>query len=186
MVNKAKKETMTKSKKLEKPLKAMAPKAMSAKAVAPKLVQKPGQKLMPKMATKLTAATSKSAKKLEPKVKLAIEAIKGKGDKKSDKLELKATELTANPNAEEEEDELDMASSSAGASESGLAMAAATAGAETAAGSLKNFRHHPDIENYYRFIYENDLRYEALEIIDVIVSQRSTQKTVKLAKNKSH
>lgn len=32
--------------------------------------------------------------------------------------------------------------------------------------SLKNFRHHPDLENFYRFIYENDLRAEALAILD--------------------
>jgi hypothetical protein len=31
--------------------------------------------------------------------------------------------------------------------------------------ALKNFRHHPDIENFYRFLYENDLRKEALEIL---------------------
>lgn len=36
----------------------------------------------------------------------------------------------------------------------------------------KNFRHHPDMENFYRFIHENDLRTEALEIIDAILDQR--------------
>ena len=58
--------------------------------------------------------------------------------------------------------------SSGAANEAGIALAAAAANADTAAGSLKNFRHHPDIENFYRFIYENDLRYEGLEIIDIM------------------
>ena len=51
-----------------------------------------------------------------------------------------------------------------------------------AAGSLKNYLDHPDIENFYRFIYENDLRYEALEIIDLMASQRMEIKSAKAAK----
>jgi hypothetical protein len=51
---------------------------------------------------------------------------------------------------------------------------------------LKNFRHHPDIENFYRFIYENDLRYEGLEIIDHMMSQRETLKAMRAAKAKAH
>lgn len=35
--------------------------------------------------------------------------------------------------------------------------------------SLKNFRHHPDMENFYRFIYESDLRFEALAIFDQLL-----------------
>lgn len=38
--------------------------------------------------------------------------------------------------------------------------------------SFKNFRHHPDMENFYRFIYENDLRTEALAILDQELQQR--------------
>ena len=34
--------------------------------------------------------------------------------------------------------------------------------------SLKKFRQSPEIEGFYRFIYENDLRTEAFEIIDDI------------------
>ena len=171
----------TKNKK-EAPKSKVTPKAMTAKASPAKTVQKPTP---PKAPLKASSATSKTAKKLEPKVKLAIETIKGKGDKKSDKLEIKATEVPA-ISAEEEEEEMELteaAKASAGsAAEAGLAMAAATAGADTAAGSLKNFRHHPDIENFYRFIFENDLRYEALEIIDVIVADRTNpNKTVRVA-----
>lgn len=132
----------------------------------------------------MKAAPAKSSKKAEPKVKLALE----KSDKKSSKLEVKATEVLAT-SSEDDEDEAELTSgrSSAKASaEAGLAAASASATADATAGSLKNFRHHPDIENYYRFIYENDLRYEALEIIDVIVAQRETRKQIKVARSKAH
>jgi hypothetical protein len=154
MSPKAKKEAPKKA--------AVAPKA-AKKAVAEKVVAKP---------------MAKSAKKAEPKLKLEVVASK-KGDKKSEKLELKAVEATsALVNEEEEEDEAP--ASSGGASQSGLAMAAATA--DTASGSLKNFRHHPDIENFYRFIYENDLRYEGLEILERMSAQGLMHKTSKAAR----
>ena len=156
-------------------------KALPKKAVAPAAKTK---KLAPAKPEIKTAAKpmAKSTKKSEPKVKLAIvEKEAKKSDKKSVKLEIKATEVLAATPTEEEEEEAESASASAGAaSQSGLAMAAANA--ETAAGSLKNFRHHPDIENFYRFIYENDLRYEALEIIDLMASQRVQIKAARAAK----
>jgi hypothetical protein len=152
------------------------------KATAPKVAPK----ALAAKSVKATSATAKSTKKLEPKIKLAIESKKG-SDKKSDKLELKALEVPTGEKTEEEEEELEAATAgSAASNEAGIALAAATANAESAAGSLKNFRHHPDIENFYRFIYENDLRYEALEIIDVIAAQRVTHKNVKVAKSKAH
>lgn len=40
----------------------------------------------------------------------------------------------------------------------------------------KNFRNHPDMENFFRFIYENDLRLEALHIIDDILNQRKARR----------
>ena len=143
--------------------------------------KKTDKKVEKKLGKKEVAAAplkvmAKSTKKPEPKVKLSV-------SKKSEKIEVKATELPVSENSEEEEDEMEMAPKS-GANEAGLAMAAATA--ETSAGSLKNFRHHPDIENFYRFIYENDLRYEGLEIIDLMTAQRATQASVKAAKAKAH
>jgi hypothetical protein len=45
--------------------------------------------------------------------------------------------------------------------------------------SLKNFRHHPDMENFYRFIFENDLRHEALKFLE----QTLTDKRKKTEKN---
>src|SRR3972149_4015336 len=47
-------------------------------------------------------------------------------------------------------------SSSAGGDEAALA---AASGSGEMSASFKNFRHHPDMENFYRFIYENDLRH---------------------------
>ena len=40
--------------------------------------------------------------------------------------------------------------------------------------SLKNFRNHPDMENFYRFIYESDLRHEALQIVDQAIATKET------------
>lgn len=40
----------------------------------------------------------------------------------------------------------------------------------------KNFRNHPDMENFFRFIYENDLRHEALQIIDEIIVERQARR----------
>ena len=64
------------------------------------------------------------------------------------------------------------------------ALAAATSTTESA--SFKNFRHHPDMENFYRFIYENDLRLEALAIIDEMMVQKQSKKLVKTAKLNAH
>jgi hypothetical protein len=136
-----------------------------------------------KAETKAAKPVAKSTKKPEPKVKLAVtkSAKADKTDKKSAKLEVIA-EIVTTANQEEEEEEAE--ARAATVSSAGLAMAAATAGAETSAGSLKNFRHHPDIENFYRFIFENDLRYEALEIIDVMATQREAIKLAKAARTR--
>lgn len=47
--------------------------------------------------------------------------------------------------------------------------------------SIKKFRQSPEIEGFYRFIYENDLQKEAFEILDRIVTSRK-QKKLKDAK----
>lgn len=57
---------------------------------------------------------------------------------------------------------------------------------ELSQGALKNFRHHPDMENFYRFIYENDLRYEALHIFNKILRDKALLKQTKAAKAKAH
>lgn len=143
---------------------------------------KPAKKAETAKKTKAAPAAkvmAKSTKKAEPKVKLSV-------SKKAEKIEVIAEEVTVSMEAAEEmEEEMESAAArNSGANEAGLAIAAATT--EASAGSLKNFRHHPDIENFYRFIYENDLRYEGLEIIDLMAAQRETIKSAKSAKSKAH
>ena len=55
--------------------------------------------------------------------------------------------------------------------------------------SLKKLRQSPEIEGFYRFIYENDLRQEAVGVLDVILGRRreerdSVSAAAKLAKKK--
>lgn len=47
---------------------------------------------------------------------------------------------------------------------------------ESAPMTPKTFRNHPDMENFFRFIYDNDLRVEALQIIDTIIVDRRARK----------
>ena len=42
--------------------------------------------------------------------------------------------------------------------------------------SLKKFRQSPEIEGFYRFIYENDLQKEAHDILDRIIIERKAKK----------
>jgi len=46
--------------------------------------------------------------------------------------------------------------------------AAATTETEAAKGG-KNFRNSADIENFYRFVHENDLRKEAKAVLELVV-----------------
>jgi hypothetical protein len=49
--------------------------------------------------------------------------------------------------------------------------------------SMKKFRQSPEIEGFYRFVYENDLQREAFEILEKIVQRRkSLRTTTKVAK----
>ena len=62
----------------------------------------------------------------------------------------------------------------------------ATAPSSTSSGNLKNFRHHPEMENFYRFVYENDLRFEALEIINEVLTEKRARKQMKKKKSTTH
>ncbi len=42
--------------------------------------------------------------------------------------------------------------------------------------STKKFRQSPEIEGFYRFIFENDLRVEAAEILDKIIQRRREER----------
>jgi hypothetical protein len=45
--------------------------------------------------------------------------------------------------------------------------------------SIKKFRQSPEIEGFYRFVYENDLQREAFEILEKIVLRRKSLKVKK-------
>lgn len=47
--------------------------------------------------------------------------------------------------------------------------------------SLKKFRQSPEIEGFYRFIYENDLQKEAYEILERIIASRKAKKAAEKA-----
>ena len=49
----------------------------------------------------------------------------------------------------------------------------------------KKFRSSVEVESFYRFIYDNDLRKEALEIIERIVASRKVQKAAAKAAAKA-
>lgn len=50
--------------------------------------------------------------------------------------------------------------------------------------SLKKFRQSPEIEGFYRFIFENDLQKEAYEILDRIVAARKAAKKAQKTESK--
>lgn len=50
---------------------------------------------------------------------------------------------------------------------------------ESLPSSLKKFRRSPEIEGFYRFIYENDLQKEAYVILGRIISDRKSEKQSK-------
>lgn len=50
--------------------------------------------------------------------------------------------------------------------------------------TAKRFRQSPEIEAFYRFIYENDLREEALIVLDEIREQREELKAIEKEKKK--
>lgn len=138
---------------------------------------------MPKTApSKKAAASSKKAS-----------ASSEKPEKKSAKAAAPIEEELVNPpegepqvdleELEEQEEEAAAAGSQGG---NAAALAAASSTNEMSA-SFKNFRHHPDMENFYRFIFENDLRQEALAIIDQIMVEKQQRRLMKGApKTSSH
>ena len=50
--------------------------------------------------------------------------------------------------------------------------------------SIKKFRQSPEIEGFYRFIFENDLRSEGAEILDRIIQRRKLTKEDATKKSK--
>ncbi|MEI8346271.1 MAG: hypothetical protein WCG27_02310 [Pseudomonadota bacterium] len=60
-------------------------------------------------------------------------------------------------------------------------VAAETPGAKT----IRNFRNAPDIEAFYRFVNNNDLRREAKLILEVVLGKVQSVKKKKKAKAKA-
>ena len=112
-------------------------------------------------------------------------ATKAEKPAKAGKASLKAAaeeEAPPAPKTTEEGDEdvdEDEAAASSGGGGGGNAAALAAAGSGEMSASFKNFRHHPDMENFYRFIFENDLRHEALAIMNQMVQQKQAEKATK-------
>jgi hypothetical protein len=50
--------------------------------------------------------------------------------------------------------------------------------------SPKKFRQSPELEGFYRFLHENDLRKEALDVIDRLVFSRKAVRTAEKAADK--
>ena len=131
------------------------------------------------MSPKAKATSNKKEKKTAP----------AKPEKKSSKVKAAAvveTEIVVEPEApaidlDELEEREEAAEASAHSSGNAAALAAAGSPTEMSA-SFKNFRHHPDMENFYRFIYENDLRHEALAIIDEVMNEKHQKKPIKSSK----
>lgn len=133
--------------------------------------------------TKKTAAAKSAPKK-------TAKASVSKSKKEEAKVELKAAELqVVEVDVEELEEAADEASykaSSKSTEAAGAELATTASTSEGASLSFKNFRHHPEMENFYRFIYENDLRYEALAVIDQILGEKRTLRKVAKEKGLAH
>lgn len=142
-------------------------------------------------------ASKKPAKKEVKKVKGSVKAnltksvampVIGGGKMKSAPAKnAKGSKVTpatavAAPNAEGDEDEdFEEGAQAGGAARGGSEAALNAAITQNSSSGLtqKNFRNHPDMENFFRFIHENDLRLEALEIIDEIILTRNDKKKLK-------
>ena len=138
--------------------------------------------------------TEKNEKKATPAK--AAKATKAKKAPKGIKTDEVVTQMTVEyvqemlVTAETEESEEDFETSETGGERGpgagelmGLSSPTAKKG-DTAPGQApKNFRHHPDMENFYRFICENDLRFEALAIIDKVLEEKALARRSKDASN---
>ena len=127
-----------------------------------------------------TKPEKKSAKAAKPEAREAHE------DDQSDLGDEDSHERTPaidQDELEEQEEEVAASKSSSGQGGNAAALAAAAGSSSEMSASFKNFRHHPDMENFYRFIYENDLRHEALAIIDDIIADKAEKKLGKPVKS---
>ena len=139
-------------------------------------------KVSPKAASKKQQKAPAKAEKAPAK---AAKSAKGNAEA----LAAKPAEGAVVPDgvdAEEAEEQAEAAAARSSSSGGAEAAMAAAAGSTEMSASFKNFRHHPDMENFYRFIYENDLRHEAAQIIDVIMVEKRNRRQLKTAKASAH
>ena len=136
-----------------------------------------------KSVNKTGSAKKEPSKEVEKMEKKSVKASsKDKG--KIPVIEDAATAPTVD--ADELEEQEDAAAEASGQNSNAAALAAAAGGQTEMSASFKNFRHHPDMENFYRFIYENDLRHEALAIIDEIMLDKQEKRIAKGTKVQAH
>lgn len=153
------------------------------------------------MSPKVAKAAKPAAKPAKIEKKAAAPAKAVKADAKADKgakaaakpakggkaaAATETTPPTLNPDGspvdlDELEEQQDAAAASSTSGGGNAAAIAAAGGGTEMSASFKNFRHHPDMENFYRFIYENDLRHEALAIIDAMLKDKAAKKAAKHA-----
>lgn len=148
------------------------------KSAAKVVVSKPAKAKLPAVIAK--AKTAAPAAKAAPK--------SAKGASKSAPAAAPTLQAAAEGVDPDELEEAADAAAAGGSGGGGAAAAAAAAagGSTEMSASFKNFRHHPDMENFYRFIYENDLRHEALAIIGDILIEKQKMKALKAAKAQAH
>lgn len=141
--------------------------------------------------TKVAAAPSKKESKSPAKAEKAAKPAKksAKNTGADDDADIDVTAVGGAPAVDQDEleeaEDLAAAASSGGGSSSNDAALAAASGSGEMSASFKNFRHHPDMENFYRFIFENDLRHEALTIIDEIMAEKLRRRAAGGGKSKS-
>ena len=137
--------------------------------------------MAPKSVNKASSAKkdpSKEAEKMEKK---------SAGSKDKGKIPIIEDAATApSVDTDELEEQEDAAAEASGQNSNAAALAAAAGGQTEMSASFKNFRHHPDMENFYRFIFENDLRHEALAIIDEIMLDKQQKRLAKGTKVQAH
>ncbi|MCM2278554.1 MAG: hypothetical protein NDJ89_10815 [Oligoflexia bacterium] len=135
--------------------------------------------MSPKAAKQNEKKPAKAAKAESPKAEKGKKAAKGA---QAAEAPAPAAEEGAPVDPDELEEQEDRAAASSGGDSNEAALAAAGSSTEMSA-SFKNFRHHPDMENFYRFIYENDLRHEALAIMDTMMLDKRNRRQVKGGKS---
>ncbi len=146
----------------------MSPKANKSKSAPAKVLAK----AVPAKAAKAPAKAEKA-----PKVEAKAAGKKAKAAAADDEAPLPPA---VDPDeAEEAEDAAEAAASGGGGGGGNAAALAAASGSGEMSASFKNFRHHPDMENFYRFIFENDLRHEALAILDTMMIEKQAKKAAK-------